>query len=441
MESIVGIIYIVVLAAVVFARIRTHRFQKRWIAADVVNMLLFGAGLLFLESFWNFDGIGASVAAVLNLGFIVLMIVLTLAGWKHLWMTYMFIGITYLLLLLYPGIYNAVFPNNNMAEDILWEVHTTQSTAVIILIAAALTWCMKLFNILEKRYGGLPIPVAVATVLAVLVILLLCIAIGRGYVRRSSKANAVAPYEYLAAAENTEGEWGFINERGETVIPFVYKDFKGAKGFKDTFLAYVSTDAGNYLVNEEGKIVCDAYSDYVFADHSQYVIAQKASGYGVIDAAMNEVTDFFYDLPGEVIQAYPEYFPAQKETLSILEDPEESGGFSNYVADQEGNVIIPSGLGYISFSSDHQYILVNAGWFITEDSTGRHAGGCGLYDREGKAIIPLTDTRGLWAESDNGWILSEDVDGHFYFVDVNDQVMLDLGKDYTSVRGMKKIRQ
>ena len=79
------------------------------------------------------------MAAVLNLGFIVLMIVLTLAGWKHLWMTYMFIGITYLLLLLYPGIYNAVFPNNNMAEDILWEVHTTQSTAVIILIAAALT--------------------------------------------------------------------------------------------------------------------------------------------------------------------------------------------------------------------------------------------------------------------------------------------------------------
>ena len=53
----------------------------------------------------------------------------------------------------------------------------------------------------------------------------------------------------------------------------------------------------------------------------------------------------------------------------------------------------------------------------------------------------MTDTRGLWAESDNGWILSEDVDGHFYFVDVNDQVMLDLGKDYTSVRGMKKIRQ
>ncbi len=142
-----------------------------------------------------------------------------------------------------------------------------------------------------------------------------------------------------------------------------------------------------------------------------------------------------------MIQAYPEYFPVQEETLSILEDPEESGGFSNYVADQEGNVIIPSGLGYISFSSDHQYILVNAGWFITEDSTGRHAGGCGLYDREGKAIIPLTDTRGLWAESDNGWILSEDVDGHFYFVDVNDQVMLDLGKDYTSVRGMKKIRQ
>ena len=58
------------------------------------------------------------------------------------------------------------------------------------------------------------------------------------------------------------------------------------------------------------------------------MIAQKASGYGVIDAAMNEVTDFFYDLPGEVIQAYPEYFPAQKETLSILEDPEESGGFT-----------------------------------------------------------------------------------------------------------------
>lgn len=438
MESIVWIIYIVVLAAVVFARIRTYRFQKRWIAADVVNMLLFGAGLLFLESFWNFDGIGASVAAVLNLGFIVLMIVLTLAGWKQLWMAYTFIGITYLLLLLYPGIYNAVFPNNNMAEDILWEVHTTQSTVIIILIAAALTGCMRLFSVLKKRYGGFIILIA-AAVLAIL--LLLCIAIGTGYVRRSPKANAVAPYEYLAAAENTEGAWGFINERGETVIPFVYKDYKGAKGFKDTFLAYVSTDGGNYLVNEEGKIVCDAYSDYVFADHSQYVIAQKASGYGVIDAAMNEVTDFFYDLPGEVIQAYPEYFPVQEETLRILEDPEESGGFSNYVADQEGNVIIPSGLGYISFSSDHQYILVNAGWFIIEDTTGRHAGGCGLYDRAGREIIPLTDTRGLWAESDNGWILSEDLDGRFCFVDVNDQVMLDLEKDYTSVRGMKKIRQ
>ena len=63
----------------------------------------------------------------------------------------------------------------------------------------------------------------------------------------------MAPYEYLAAAENKEGKWGFINERGQVVLPFVYGEYQDSLGYGDTFLAHVSDDTGDYLINEKGK--------------------------------------------------------------------------------------------------------------------------------------------------------------------------------------------
>lgn len=418
---------------------KIFRREKRGIKAlDVVNLLLLALGLLFFYATDGPDNIQERAASCVHLGIIALSFAVTLLDLKYCWVVSAFLGITYGLLAAYPMLYNFVYPYNNFAEDILWAVYSPVALGVIVVLAAALTGGIWLC----VRFLGARHPIKLMSAALGFVICVAVLVFGaREAVKPSQQANDVAPYEYLAAAENKEGKWGFINERGEVVLPFVYGEYHDSLGYADTFLAHVSDDTGDYLINEKGKYVRDDCTDYIFMDHSQYIIAEKWSDYGIIDSQGRTVADFVYDDLDELLEDYRELFPRQaEEELQILSDLE-AELFSDYVVDAEGNVIIPSNLGYISFSRDHQYFLINAGWFVTYENTDKHLGGCGLYDRQGNAVIPLTDSRGLWADSENGWILAQDLDDRFYFIDADENVMLDLGYAYDYVRGMTGIRK
>ena len=60
-------------------------------------------------------------------------------------------------------------------------------------------------------------------------------------------------------------------------------------------------------------------------------------------------------------------------------------------------------------------------------------------DRQGNVVIPAKDTRGLWINNENGWILAQDSDRRFYYIDENENVLLDLGYDYEHVEGLVKV--
>lgn len=70
-----------------------------------------------------------------------------------------------------------------------------------------------------------------------------------------------------------DGLHGYINEKGEEVIPPTYKD---AKAFADTGLAGVKKDNKWGMINTEGKLVIDYQFDDILEQNSRvgYIIVQ-----------------------------------------------------------------------------------------------------------------------------------------------------------------------
>ena len=438
MRYIYWAVFAAVLILVVCVRKMIRKEKKGIRALDVVNLFLLALGLLFFYAADGPDNIQERILSCVHLGIIALSFGVTLLDLKSCWVVSAFLGITYVLLAAYPMFYNFVYPYNNFGEDLLWAVYSPLALGVILVLAAGLTGGIWLC----VRFLGTRHPVKSMSIALGFVAFVAVVVFGaKEAVKPPQRANDVEPYEYLAAAENKDGKWGFINERGQVVLPFVYGEYQDSLGYGDTFLAHVSDDTGDYLINEKGKYVREDCTDYIFMDDSQYIIAEKWSGYGIIDSQGRTVTDFTYDDPDALLEDHPELFPREtKEDLQIMSDFD-AELFSDYVADSTGNVIIPSDLGYISFSRDHKYFLVNAGWFVTYENTDERFGGCGLYDRQGNPVIPINDSRGLWADNENGWILAQDLDGRYYFTDIHENVMLDLGYDYDNVKGMVGIRR
>ena len=441
LSFIVGILFVLVFAAVVVLticiRIRLKNRPKSFIATDVISLILLAPGLLWAD-LALFDGnIAVRIAAWGNLALIIAGLCLSLACIRWCWVIPAFLGITYGLTFFYPMLYNYIFPNNNYAEDILWALYNPVSIGIILLIAALLTamiWlCTRFFGRRHpKKWMGF------ALILIVAVCIVAALPLLRYNARPLKQANDVAPYSYLAAACNTDGAWGFINERGEVVIPFQYNFFEASMSFDNAFVAWLGDSTGDYLINEKGQCLRDDCYYYEFRENAQALIGETDSGYGIIDPYGQNITDFIYDTADDAAAAHPKLFPApEDETLRILSDDD----YGDYVIDENGTVIIPGGIGFINFGWDHKYLKVDEGWGITYPSENEiaHGGGCAVYDRQGNVVIPAKDTRGLWINNENGWILAQDSDRRFYYIDENENVLLDLGYDYEHVEGLVKV--
>jgi hypothetical protein len=173
---------------------------------------------------------------------------------------------------------------------------------------------------------------------------------------------AARPFsEGLAAVENTDGLWGFIDTKGKLVIPYTYTYSPGrfASG-----LAKVQSRDGKYgYANKDNKVVISPRFAYGTTFYKGYALAKV--GYNdppiLIDTTGNVVATFpkntfyvDYSKPGAGISGgeqfeYPFYV---SETLRELVD-EGKGvfllGMLNYgLVDNKGNVVLDFKYKYLS---------------------------------------------------------------------------------------------
>ena len=78
---------------------------------------------------------------------------------------------------------------------------------------------------------------------------------------------------------------------------------------------------------------------------------------------------------------------------------------SDYLADAEGNVIIPPNRWMITFGEDQNYIKVDSKWGLISIGDGGYDRECGVFDREGNAVIPV-ENRILILDNENGWFFA-----------------------------------
>lgn len=103
--------------------------------------------------------------------------------------------------------------------------------------------------------------------------------------------------EDLLAKENDKGKMGFINIKGEWIIPPIYQI---TYPFKEG-LAYVETKNGNGFINKNGEKVIDLkYNTSIeFNEGYAFVISTENNKRGVIDKDGNLVIPFKYDKLGD----------------------------------------------------------------------------------------------------------------------------------------------
>lgn len=196
----------------------------------------------------------------------------------------------------------------------------------------------------------------------------------------------------LAAVEKN-GRWGYIDVNGDMIIPCKYRM---AESFAENGLALVETENGTYeYIDEEGKTVLSGNWD-------------EAESFG-------------------------------KNGLAMITEESSDGDTLKGLIDSEGEVIVPAEFKSIEMISLNSPIIL-----------------CTSFERTGRGKYMLADRRGNLSEKtydmiegfgDNAWMLVGNIaeisdDGtvryQYSYIDENENIVLTLPDDYTSVWPFKK---
>lgn len=202
---------------------------------------------------------------------------------------------------------------------------------------------------------------------------------------------------------------GFINTKGEVIIPFEY----GAVYTFYNGLATVRKETGNgYYVNDNGRPI-------------------SSQTWGYINEKGEEVTSYEYSMPYE-------NFKADKLELNIITKTEydTEGNFANRrgVIDQNGKEIVPCVYGFIIMDETSDYMVIRE----TPNSETRSVSRYGIADQNGDFIIPFEYNKAtLFGE--NGWAAVGYYTGEFdelaytyqcRYIDKKGSVVLELPEKY-----------
>ena len=167
------------------------------------------------------------------------------------------------------------------------------------------------------------------------------------------------------SAVGKDGKYGFINKKGETIIPFVF-DYAESFNGESTI---ASKGDKSVIINKEGKIVKEFESGYL-RDFSE--------GLAIYEKDENDELRYGYvDEKGNLI--IPRKFYSVRGIYGIFED-----GFASVYKYAEGKfgVIDKSGKEVLPFKFESD-ILYSEELFLVYNN-----GKAGYYDTNGKCVIP-----------------------------------------------------
>lgn len=439
---------------ILFRRRRGGGRRGAWLL-DGIYMLMLALALLFLysaadsEVFDDLRALSSLLLAVGHLAVVAVGIVLALRRWKHAWVIACSLGFVYILLTFWPAFYNSfLFPGSNSAEDLFTAVYDPDFSYLLPIAAAAVGMTFVVW-LAVSFYPKKPLVFGGIVLGSVLLVCGSMVGV-KFFLLHPAFAPAVdvGSFEYLAPVFISDQGWGFINERGEQVIPCQYEEITSTKACGNHFFYVVNEGSYNYLFNEEGECIHRGARSYTFFENEALIAVERTyASYGAIDLSGELVIDYGYSSIEALADDNGLELPTQKEgnptavdeknELFIMYDEALS---SDYLADAEGNVIIPPNRWMITFGEDQNYIKVDSKWGLISIGDGGYDGECGVFDREGNVVIPV-ENRILILDNENGWFFAQDPDGRCYYIDTNNREVLELDQKYTARKGFCKVRQ
>ena len=183
--------------------------------------------------------------------------------------------------------------------------------------------------------------------------------------------------ENKLAVQDVNGKWGYINSKGNLVIPYTL-DVPGRFDNGVGYPAYAGTDGSAPIINGKGEILHDAGAGIEDATlekiEAGYAIYKSGEHYGVIDSEGNGVLPFdyldisVYPTDGSIDQPY---FIAQKMVFS--NDP-------YGVVDRSNNTVVQ-----FEYDKIHGLITVGQKVYFTVGKIS----GVGIVDNTGRITVPI----------------------------------------------------
>lgn len=322
MEIKIGIAVVMVLFSVFYERVLGNMGRRNVIAAGI---------LLCVFSF--FSGVNLMALPGLFL-YVLIAVVITILCLKNIKYSkaLMYLAYAYhLMTWMFPGVYAKVFPYNNLEEDIGWILYdgiTLIKIAVIalflivmlcflnhrwwkinslwafnvamgtlcagtgvhlllneleagrvcrtVIFSGVLIFCLMISREKPKEWKNTKKYSCLAFMTGVVIISVWLVPILRAYAKPDFKTYEGEAFSYIAPVKKAYST-GYINERGEEVIPCLFDEIIDEKAYKDTYLivGYDFNETGKYLLNERGEVLADEYDSYTLLDESEYVIVEK----------------------------------------------------------------------------------------------------------------------------------------------------------------------
>lgn len=172
-------------------------------------------------------------------------------------------------------------------------------------------------------------------------------------------------FEGLAAVQHENGLWGFINTKGEEVIPFKFRKKPGI--FSQGLSRVVNENNKVGFINKNGELIIKPL--YLEASHfykGMSLVSKEAGTWMMVDLLGNESK---FSCPPCLIQkgyhlfpAYSDYFPYQSlvwymdQGMAIFQT-----GFENFIVNQEGKRPMPGYYGLLKDLVNGQLIVVEGG--------------------------------------------------------------------------------
>ncbi|MDR7129536.1 hypothetical protein J2X69_001881 [Algoriphagus sp. 4150] len=203
------------------------------------------------------------------------------------------------------------------------------------------------------------------------------------------------------------GKYGLVNANGEEILPFEYDDIGNSGTRKGSFGMYGSTEYyGSWItVVKNGKgglldisgywvlpLQFDVRPYYTFQIHGNYIIASENQKFNVYDEEGNKLFIESYD----AIDPSYEYDQEGNELLFFVTKKGDLHGFYN----TKSKVMVPPAFHDLYFIDKSNYIkdnkLIHNGLIEAQLDDKK-----GLYDFDGKEVLPVQYTAWRFFDSEN----------------------------------------